>query len=105
MIGEYNVALVVYHQEPFSHRVECGTHTLRHRARRIELAQHPQGVALHGEIHIPDGESGNHVADGAAGEVKIHARRASNVLDQSDALELVRRQPDFHGVNVISHSR
>ena len=61
-------------------------------------------IALDGEIEVADAEAADDVADRAAGEVKIHARGAGDVLDQADALELVRRQPDFHRVNVVSHS-
>ena len=74
-------------------------------ARLLKIFLQLEGVALDGEIEVADGESADDVADGAAGKVKIHARSAGNVLNQSDAFELVRRQPDFHRVNVISHSR
>ena len=63
-----------------------------------------EGIALDGEIEIADGKAADDVADGAAGEVKIHARGAGYVLHQVDALHLIRRQPKFHRVNVISHS-
>ena len=61
-------------------------------------------IALNGEVEVADGEAADDVADGAAREVKIHARGAGYVLHQADALELVRGQPDFHRVNVVSHS-
>ena len=63
-----------------------------------------EGIALDGEIEVADGKSADNVADSAAGEVEIHARGAGYVLDEADALQLVRRQPDFHRVNVVSHS-
>src|SRR3954462_15344841 len=71
----------------------------------LEIFLQLEGIALNSEIEITDGESADDVADGAAGKVKVHARSAGNVLDQADAFELVRRQPDLHRVNVISHSR
>src|ERR1700722_19888363 len=61
-------------------------------------------VSLDGKIQVPDGKTADDVADGAAGEIKIHARGAGYFLDQRDALQLIRGQPEFHGVNVISHS-
>src|ERR1700722_13398939 len=61
-------------------------------------------IALDGEIEVADGKAADDVADGAAGQIERNARRAGYILHEVDALHLVRRQPDFHGVNVISHS-
>ena len=63
-----------------------------------------EGIALNSEIEIADGKPADDVAHGAAGEIYVHTRGAGDVLDQRDAFLLVRRQPDFHGVDVISHS-
>src|SRR5579859_1127371 len=70
----------------------------------FEIFLQLEGIALDGEVEVADAESADDVANGAARQVKIHARGAGYVLHEADALELVRRQPDFHRVNVISHS-
>ena len=70
----------------------------------FEVLLELEGIALNGEIQVADGEAADDVTDGAAGQVEIHARGAGYILHQSDALQLVRRQPEFHRVNVISHS-
>ena len=45
------------------------------------------------------------VADGAAGEINVHSGVTGDVLNEGDAFLLVRRQPEFHCVDVVSHSR
>jgi hypothetical protein len=62
-----------------------------------------EGIALDGEIQIADGEAADDVANCAAGKVKIHGRIAGNVLHERYAALLIRREPDLHGVYVISH--
>ena len=63
-----------------------------------------EGIALDREIEIADGKTADNVADRAPGQVNVHTGGARNVLYQRDAALLVRRQPDFHGVYVISHA-
>src|SRR5579859_1241723 len=70
----------------------------------FEIFLQLEGIALDGEIEIADGKAADDVADGAAGEVKIQARGAGYVLHQVGTLHLIRGQPEFHRVNVISHS-
>ena len=74
------------------------------RARFFQIFLELERIALNGEIEVADRKTADDVADGAAGQVKIHARGAGDVLHQPDALQLIRRQPDFHRVNVVSHS-
>ena len=61
------------------------------------------GISLHGEIEIADGKSADDVSNRAPGEVYVHARIAGDILNQGDAALLIRRQPNFHGVDVIGH--
>ena len=63
-----------------------------------------EGIALDREIEVADGKTADDVADRASGQVNVHTGGARDVLYQGDAALLVRRQPDFHGVNVISHA-
>ena len=70
----------------------------------LQFLLQPEGIALNCEIQVADGEAADNVTDGAAREVEIHAGGAGDVLYQADTLELIRGQPDFHRVNVISHS-
>src|SRR5205807_2288717 len=63
-----------------------------------------EGIPLNREVQVADGEAADDVANGAARQVDVHTGGAGYVLHQADALQLVRRQPDFHRINVISHS-
>ena len=70
----------------------------------LEVLLQLEGIALDGEIEVADGESADDVADGPAGQIDVHAGGAGDVLNQGDALLLVGRQPEFHRVDVVSHS-
>ena len=73
-------------------------------ARPFQLLLQLERIALHRKIEVANGKAADDVADRTACQVDIHAGRARNVLDQGDATLLVRRQPDFHRVNVVSHA-
>ena len=61
-------------------------------------------ISLNREIEIADRMSADNVAHRSAGEVNVHPGSAGNILYQRDALLLIRRQPQFHCVDVVSHS-
>ena len=63
-----------------------------------------QGIALDREIQIADGQSGQDVTNRPARQVDIHAMGAGRFLHQTHHLQLIRCEPDFHRVNVVSHS-
>src|SRR2546426_7945238 len=58
-------------------------------------------IALHREIEIADGESADYVPNRAPSEGHIHARIAGEILNQADAALLIRRQPNFHGADLV----
>src|SRR5581483_3743168 len=76
-----------------------------HGTRSLKFFLQLYGIALNGEVQIADWESADDVANGTAGEINIHSGIARNILNQSDAFLLIGRQPEFHCVDVISHSR
>src|SRR5581483_8337246 len=63
-----------------------------------------EGIALDSEVEIADGKTGDDVADGAAGKVNIQPLNPGQFLNQTYSTLLFRREPGFHGVDVISHS-
>ena len=73
-------------------------------ARPFKIFLQFEGIALNREVQVADGEPTNNVANRAARQIERNSRGAGHFLHQIDALHLIRRQPDFHGVNVISHS-
>ena len=60
-----------------------------HCARVFELFLQLEGIALNREVQIANGEPADDVADGAPGEVNVHARVAGNILYQRDPPLLV----------------
>ena len=60
-------------------------------------------IALDAEIDVADGEAGDEVADGAAGEVEIQARVPGNFLNQVHTTLLVRCEPGLHAIDVVCH--
>src|SRR5580693_6952395 len=70
----------------------------------FELLLQLERIALDREVEITDGEAADDVADGTPGEVNVHPGGESDILYQRDPALLVGGQPDFHGVNVISHA-
>src|SRR5207244_4353290 len=75
-----------------------------HRTRPLQFLLQFKGIALDGEIQVADGEAADDVSHCTAGEVNIHPGGAGDLLNQGDALLLVRRQPELHRVYVVSHS-
>ena len=70
----------------------------------FEIFLQLEGISLDGEIEIADSEAADDVADCATGKIEGDSRCAGYFLHEVDAFHLIRRQPDFHGVDVISHS-
>src|SRR5262252_8970263 len=70
----------------------------------LEIFLQLKWIALYGEIKVTDGESADNVTYRTARQVDIHSCRPGDVLYQRNCALLIRRQPDFHRVNVISHA-
>src|ERR1039458_2021738 len=60
-------------------------------------------ITLHAEIDVPDGETSDEVADGAAGEVQIQTRVSGNLLNQVHTTLLVRCEPGLHAIDIVWH--
>src|ERR1700730_13266840 len=70
----------------------------------FEILLEFERISLNREIQIANGEPADNVPDRATGKIKCDSRRTGYVLHKIDALRLIRRQPDFHSVDIISHS-
>ena len=74
------------------------------RACPLEVFLQFEGIALNREVQVADREPADNVPYRPAGKVESNSRGPGYLLHQIDAFHLIRRQPDFHRVNVISHS-
>ncbi len=78
--------------------------TADHSTSALKFLLQLERIALDSEIQVANGKAADDVAHRTAGQVNVHSGVARNVLDQRDAFLLIGRQPQLHGVYVVSHS-
>ncbi len=69
----------------------------------LEFGSDLRGIALHSEIEIAQGSTGNEVADGPARQIDVESKCCGEFLDAQHYSALFRRKPAFQQKHIVWH--